>query len=388
MLSRGIISIKRITLTELIGWLPVLFYLSNLFRMTGHSAAPYILTAVAASVPGLYKALLNRGMAWKPAIITTGLFLLTGYCNCLFIGNLTPMDVALEVLFTGIAFTMLLYPSTFFQGMTCFYLTAAFFLLCYATGRNTLLILESSRNYISVLLILSCAFYYCTLEDSNRVMGMIDLLPAMICFFLSIWAYGRGGILSCAVLLMLVGLCWLVNYSDGDNRKKALVMGLILIMACAIILTNINIIDSFMSLGKWGQKGASGSDRFNIWGAYFSEAGESFLYTLFGAPLEQIPIIYGFGGNTHNSFVQLHAFNGLIAFVLFIIASTAAFFREIKNKQYLHATFLTVMLLRGMTDKFVFGQYGMPVMLYLILYPYFKSTMVKKLKQEMEVCHA
>ena len=383
-LSGSQLRIKKVSLSDLIGWLPVLFCLANLYRMTGHSAAPYVLTAVAAAVPGLYKGLVYKWKMSKPAVLTLGVFFITGYINYLFIGNLLLTDVALEVLFIGIALTMLLYPSTFIQGAACFYATAAFFLFAYATGRNTLLILESSRNYISVLLILSVFFYYSAIENANRGMGMIDLIPAAICFFLSIWAYGRGGILSCALLLALAGICWLLNYSDGDDRKKAVVMILVVVALAALLLTNLSLVDRFMNLGKWSQKGASGSDRFFIWGSYLSKAAESFVYMLFGAPLEQIPVIAGFGGNTHNSFIQLHAFNGLITFVLFFVYAAKAFFSETRNKYYLHAMLLVVIMLRGMTDKFIFGQYGMPVMIYLVLHPYFERRNLN----EREARHA
>ena len=30
---------------------------------------------------------------------------------------------------------------------------------------------------------------------------------------------------------------------------------------------------------------------------------------------------------------------------------------------------MAVFVLRGMSDKFIFGQYGMPIMLFLVLYP-------------------
>ena len=84
---------------------------------------------------------------------------------------------------------------------------------------------------------------------------------------------------------------------------------------------------------------------------------------------EKCCVIGGIELNTHNSFLQMHALYGIIPFICFgILALRAAWF-YFKNGLHMHLGLLFALFVRGMTDKFIFGQYGMPLMMYFVLLP-------------------
>lgn len=364
---------QKKSLSALIEWLPVLFYLANLYRMTGHSSALYLICLYVVGMIGLLLLFLGKKMDRNMVLIFLVVYLITGLVNCSIIGNIGYQDLVSDMLLFGIMFVMFAYPMTYMQGIIAFYGSVAVFFYGYLTNSNTVNFLTSSRNYISVLLILVASLYYIALQNAEREIKLIDLLPAFFCFLLSIWATGRGGILSSFVLLALVTLYYAKNYAK-HSTKRYLLLGLIIMLVVVYLLaSNVNLLDSFMNLGKWSSRGTDNTTRGLIWGSYFEKLRGNFLYVLTGAPLNQISIIHAYNNNTHNSFLQLHANNGLIMFAMFFVLMIRSLVYHKKNEKELLAIITITIVVRGMTDKFIFGQYGMPIMMYLVLYPYVKS---------------
>ena len=247
------------------------------------------------------------------------------------------------------------------------------FLAAYFRGSYAFTVLTSSGNYVSVILILASAYYYFCVQNSDHGFNIKDILPALLSFMLAIWARGRGGILASALLLLLILFYYIRNYAKKNTRRFSVVIFSIIIVVTVLLLQNINLLNTFMSLGKWQYRGLDNAARELIWGSYFNNLKENPLYVIFGAPLNDIHIIYSYGNNTHNSFLQLHATNGLITFILFCILLIRSFIFYLKNNKELNVIAIIAIVVRGMTDKFIFGQYGMPIMLYLVLWPYIEA---------------
>ena len=129
------------------------------------------------------------------------------------------------------------------------------------------------------------------------------------------------------------------------------------------------MIDQLYLFEKFEDKGMD-SSRVDIWNAYFGKACENPINFLFGAPIQEIPLISSFEGNCHNSFIQLHAYNGVFMFAVFFFMLYKSVKKYYKFKVFLLLVILLTMFVRGMTDKFIFGQYGMPIMLYLVAIPF------------------
>ncbi|MBQ7473712.1 MAG: hypothetical protein IJS79_05125 [Oscillospiraceae bacterium] len=368
----------NLTIASLLSWLPALFYISNIYRMMGYSAYPYAITLVACGTVGLVALWLGK-IARRGVLFTVlFVFFITGVLNYLFIKNLDLNEILLDFLYVGMMITMIVFPMSYAQAFISFYVSIAFFLYGYVTGADTHYLLISSGNYISILIILAESLYYLTIQMTEHDFSLIDLIPALLCFILSVWAKGRGGILCCLIMLAGVSL----YYALACLRKNINLIYFISLAALVIIgyllLSKVDLSKKFMSLGKWSNSGLDNSYRERMWRAYFYKTRENALFLYLGTPLEQVPIIHVLNDNTHNSFLQLHATNGIVPFVLFALLFVKSLIWEIKHKKELIAIVLFSIFIRGMTDKFIFGQYGMPVLLFLILYPYFDEYISKR----------
>ena len=349
--------------------LPLLFYLANLYRMTEHSSLPYRVSINVIGILGVVEFILARKQN-VIVVLTLYIYFITGVMNFLAIGNVSLTDVVADILLFGITLVMLRYHFTYIQGALAYYIIAATFLWFYRNGINTHYVLTSSGNYISVLLIISASLYYIALHNSGRRMKIWDVFPALLNFFLSVWARGRGGISATFVMLILIGLVFLNGMERKMARRIILSISVVVIALVIVSHTNFSVVNWFFSLGKWGYKGIENAARFVIWRSYYDKMGESLTYFVFGAPLRDIPIIAGYGGNCHNSFLQLHAYNGIFMILLLMILLILSAVHYIRRRQWIMLSVLLVFCIRAFTDKFVFGQYGMPVMMYLVLYPY------------------
>ncbi|MBR3534007.1 MAG: hypothetical protein IKN80_09035 [Clostridiales bacterium] len=313
------------------------------------------------------------------------IYFISGLLNVIIIGNITLVDLVKDALLFGVLILMFAYPMDLKKGTLFFYVSISFFIIAYFTGVKAAIVLTSSSNYVSVLMILSAALYYISLYNSGEKIKLIHLFPALICFMLSIWARGRGGILTCTILLALLVLCYTINFAHSGGSIRYFVIAIIVIVALGgLYVANINPIEDYFSLGKWSNKGFNNNDREIIWAAYYEKVKESVIYIMNGAPLNDIPIIHSFNNNTHNSFIQLHANNGLVPFLIFMIFMVKSLIRYIRENKYLMAIVLFTLFIRGMTEKFIFGQYGMPIMMYLVLEPYIYLIKASKNDDNLE----
>ena len=359
-------------------FLPLLFFLANLYRLTGHSVMPYFVTLYAAGVFGLLKLLLDKKCRNPVFFLFFGVYMLSGILNGLVVGNSDYNDFFLNLLLFGVTVTMFAYPMTYLQGVVFFYISIAAFLPAYFGGISTGLVLTSSGNYISVLLVLTAAMYYIALQNSGRAVRIYDLFPALLSYLLSIWGRGRGGIVACLFLFVMMMIYYGRHVVRKKNARFLIAVLVLFAVAAVVLIGDVDFLDYFMNLGKWRTRGTDNTARLLIWDSYFDKMGESAVYVFGGAPLDEIPRISAYGGNTHNSFLQLHATNGVLNLVFVFVLFVYALVHEVRHGQTMLAIALLTLFIRGMTDKFIFGQYGMPVMLYLVFYPFYSFFVKRK----------
>ena len=347
-------------------WIPILFYLSNLYRMVFNSSLFYSTIFVIGGIIGIYILLIKRPENWKLIACFFLLYAVSCIMNSFIIGNQSLNGALSSILIFGIGLLLLYSPISYFQGWICFYLIAFFFIIAIILGiPNYSIFVNSSENYISVHLILGISVYYLGLFHSGRKLMLFDLFPPLLCFFLSIWGNGRGGILSSTLLFIFIVFSFIHQHRD---KGVALFVIRFFVVASVLILVLKwdAIMSSFLGLGNM-DKGMESAREF-IWLAYFEEIQNSTWYLLNGVPLENIPIISDYNNNTHNSFIQFHANNGLLVFVIFLFLYLRSSIYYIRNNVLFFAVAFTI-LFRGMTDKFIFGEYGMPLFVFLSFYP-------------------
>lgn len=368
--------------------LPIAFYAANLFRMMSDYSIPYMIVMFLAGGAGflvlLYNQIKCRNMIL--VILTTAIFVLFAVINMLLVGNADIGSIATEVMMFGITY-LLLFCKPSIPTSAVFFVVVASVIACFWTADvNPNIILSSSTNYLSVILILTVSLLYIALERDQKhkqINTLWQIMPAIACFALSVWAGGRSGILACGILMVGVfGLYLLFGnrprmfyvWLKRSLRRKEL-KGILLCAVLAfcvllmLVLITLNA-DFFLSkLGKFGTRGFDNSARESIWGAYFSACFSSVKNIMLGARRASIPLVVEFNSNLHNSFLHLHAEHGLLVFSLFFVLMLYAGIYYLKKRMFVHLLLIFVIFVRGFFDKFIFMQYGMPIMMYLVLYP-------------------
>lgn len=354
--------------------LVVLFYIANMLRMLGYGNTWYFITLFASGIIGWLWFIINHYEKDKIilSVIILGIFTLA---NVYFIGNSDLMSLANMLLFFGILFCMLQNAMPTIYTLILLLFTMAIFVIAWYSGASSSELLSSSGNYISILLILSACIYYTSVENNKKT---IRIWPTIVIFLLCIWAGGRGGILASGILLIGVIVIKFGKKIIEYIGKKQLFFLIILLLAIVIALVFIYLFwggtisnvfsNTLFRLGRFSVNGLDNSARLAIWGEYLNATFHSFLYFLLGTPSRILKYGIQYSGNVHNSILQLHAYAGIVPFVLLIGLIVRAEIFFLKRRLAVHFLLFNILLLRAMTDKFIFFQYGMPVLLYFVFY--------------------
>lgn len=223
-----------------------------------------------------------------------------------------------------------------------------------------------SRNFISVLLLIGCSYHFISSYQNERRPLFLIIMSTLI---LSIWATGRAGIISAAILLLFYPITLKVK-----NSYKVFFIIIIILLSIFLYFFFENLLYDF-GLGRFKAMGLD-SDRNTINADYFKASFNSFRNLIFGAPFKSIPSIIEVELNPHNAFIRLHAFYGLFAFVIIIIMIISSFIGFLKNKNYLFISLFLSLLIRSYLDSTAFHGPLDPILYFLIFFR-FRNTIVK-----------
>lgn len=366
----SIVSGKKIRISEdlVFAFLPGIYYIFNTLKLvTGNSMIPFGVLLVVGCL-GLIYVWKKNTYRFLPFHIFSIVFIVFTAINMMITGNLDLMDYFASILLLGVTAMMLSYRWEVRHGAITFYVTAALMVLGYIRDSENILTI-SSNNYVSVLLVLSVAMYYIPFEWNGRKMQVFDLIPAFLTFVLSVLASGRGGMISAALLLVcIIAIYFMDKLKVYSKVVLIFIIAIGLFVGIEVAFGGI-LTDKIMSLGNWKTKGVASNSRLRLWRAYWNKSIESPLYFILGSPLSDIPYAMKFNRNCHNSFIQLHAYSGIFSLIIMFVYMIRSAVLYIKNHHLILFSMLLVLFVRGMTDKFIFAQYGMPMMLFLIIFP-------------------
>jgi hypothetical protein len=228
---------------------------------------------------------------------------------------------------------------------------------------------ENARNGISVHMLFVTVTIYIIYYLHNKT---FPLLPAFLFLIISIWAIGRGGILTSGILLISLVL---VKLKEIYNQRMTQLVALI---GISFLLVNFSYVSTlfikFVELERVIQDISSRTDqtgsRFVIIEQFFSES--SIIDILVGQEIEQGSIGKEWGGNAHNSFLGLIIYSGLLGFIVFI-AWIIINIKLFKIKFEL-GILMFVVFIRMMTEYVVwFSVFDYVIYLFFFLYIDIKS---------------
>lgn len=205
------------------------------------------------------------------------------------------------------------------------------------------------------------------------------LFPALTFFFISLWAMGRGGILTSSILLASLLLVKLPNFF---RRRNAIFSSFFLIV---IVLLNFDsltqILSDYIQLERTLDDVSSRTDK----SGYRDEIAMDFLENssiidiIFGQDLFMNKALSELGGNAHNSFLALNSYVGLLSFFVFFMFIKVNFF--LFRIRFELGVLMFVLFIRLLIEHVVwFSVFDFVPFLFLYLFMEMKGEMKKVLK--------
>jgi hypothetical protein len=294
--------------------------------------------------------------------------------NFIFSPNCRIQDLFLSISYIGLALIPLYIKLSykFYKWVLVFAITYFFALMYLDTDPND--VFNVSRNFVSIFLLIIFGLHLISSIQNNE---QPSLLLLFACFLISIWAVGRGGILTFSFLVILYPLV-------VKLKLKYRLIILVLYVLGSLYVFNFYS-DYILKIGfeRFQSMGIQDS-RTDINQDYINKSINSFSNFLFGSPLKDIPSIAEVEGNPHNSFIRLHVYYGLFGFifVIFILVSTAI--KLLINMQYLLLYFTIALLIRSATDSAAFHGALDPLIFFSVFFA-FKDNIITK-KMELKEC--
>lgn len=293
--------------------------------------------------------------------------------SALYTGNYRIQEFYMPFMYGGMGLLLLNYKLDYTLIKISFMFYLIFFLFHMPKGINYRIFPGYSRNYYSVIMIYHCVLLYITgVENKIR----IRLLPALATFIISVWAIGRGGIITSGILLTVVLIEYIKNdyYLANHNRSFILrIQGLVFLLM--ILGLYIFFFASNDILYKYFERlathGVTDRSRVIILEKYIYLLRTSFWNILFGGPIRNNYFSEVWNTNLHNSFARLHAFYGLLG-VITLVKLLIGFVRNHWRRNKFYIALFCIMLLRMSTDSIAFNGMFDPLIYYFLLNHYFK----------------
>lgn len=166
-------------------------------------------------------------------------------------------------------------------------------------------------------------------------------------------------------------------FKERESRRERVILGIILciVLVPMLVYGMMSIFQDETSdlyiVERVTRLGMDGGQRLDIWSEYITDMGQSWQYLLFGVKQDIIINAQQFAGNLHNSFLFVHAYLGIIGFVVFVGLVIRAFWKSIQSGKWLYFCTLFTFAFRGFTDH-VFGSNRISaIMIALVLLPDF-----------------
>lgn len=222
----------------------------------------------------------------------------------------------------------------------------AFFSYHIIKGSDPNFIFSSSRNTISVILIVFYS-YYAIAAYTNR--SNIPLWPLPICLIISIWAIGRSGIF---VFLFLTVTLPVIKYNIFSFK----LIGFILFIFIVFYGIYSYFLEGILStvFDRFDRLGFESDQREKLLNEYYTSIFSSIKTLLFGVNIEKLKSAALLDFNPHNSLVRLHMFYGLSGFLLIFYFLIKSVIFYVDKKEYLYVFLIFALLFRSVTDSAAF----------------------------------
>ena len=293
-----------------------------------------------------------------PAYLVFSLVVFSYCLSAMVLQTMIVRDIAMMLSNAGIVLALLrrrLHPAV----MYCFFFSLSIFFLYHMVhGSDVALIFgTSSRNAISFIMITACVLLYVSLYESHK---NIPVFPAFITLFFSIWAIGRSGIVSSAILFLGV-----LILGFHRIRFKLCLLTVCLLVAVGSRLQEVVsfLMDMSVFFYRFERAGLYSVERAEVIKHYLSLIDAKMM--LFGYAVREDPFMAALNYNLHNSFLSLHSQIGIASVAIVFVILLGLTRALINNKLY--ALCILVISVRIFTDDTMFFYAFDFVLFFLVL---------------------
>lgn len=359
--------------------LTILFFFAYLrMYFVGNGIDGYFFYAISVlmAVIGFF----NIGMKWKLSVLLFIIVIfITGILNVFFVGNNTISKLMYSLICVGIVAVLGkndISRATFLFSYYMFYLLIGYKMFFKGVQH---IFAYSSENYVSVILMMPLFLFYSKFESKDEKVPIIHaILYAIIC----ILAGGRTGIM--IGILLVLGIAIYNYYFIGKKNKVNkffvfMIGSIALIVIVFSILENMTVIaNRFTFLEHFQRSGFSSKSRLAIWSEYYLGAIHNLKSFLLGWDCKNGLLIRAYNGNPHNSFLNIHMYNGVILLIILFVMSIRTIILKMKRKQYMFCISFFLFIVRSFFDSVFWNNYGTVFFMFFILTPYLFDKDVKR----------
>lgn len=358
-------------INALIGLLFIFYILDALYISKAITWGIYVLLGINALI-GIYLSEVNSKFFWGFLVA----MIVSGLVNFLAVGNTNLYRIYFTFCACFIAVTIIKRcEKTLFLYLTL--VNAAIITYSFITRGNTARVfLKASNNFVSVYLLIPAVMYYLF---AARQKDKTSLFPAVIVWILSLYALGRGGIIASTALLLSI-ILFGNRDETSENKKKRRIKVLLIVLIVIVAVTSlfftrwVSFLGNFELLQRFSNYELNDTGRFVLWEDYKNHCITKKSNILWGVRIQELIAYYKFNGNLHNSYIQLHAYYGIIGFALIAYALIKNVRDALSTKDWMYVCLLGVYFIRGFTDRVCSGGIGMIVFIVLLLYPSISRT--------------
>lgn len=262
---------------------------------------------------------------------------------------------------------------TFLYYFVCFFLLTELFILKISPA--TIMKDGSSWNQITVIGLFFLLILTIVQVQNGRT---ISLLQGIVFLVLAVLSYGRGGMISAGIFMIL---CIMDHYEQGS--PYTVIAGCIILFILIIGITASPIIIEKLTSTKiftrFSGMGLETNGRSVIWGKFLNNNTDNLISFLCGSD----PVKARYDGNLHNSFLQMYASLGL-PFAVYTVSILICSIKDMFQTKINGFIIIEIVLIsRAMTEKVFFHGIN-EIILYIIIFTFLLNRTKRKDERDAE----
>lgn len=358
-----------------------LYFITILYLFIGENDSirylPYRIISIVCTIEYFLPQILQKTIKLNRMVVTFVFFgIITGFLNLWLVQNSTLLSVIECTIFSTSVACLLIEKGIDRRWIEwAIYVYAFVFVVRIIRFGLFVRITRFSNNQVTVAMLIPVVIYYVISDIYHE---KPNIIPALVTWILALLSRGRTGIIVCTFLFFAVFLDY-TKYTDqvGVQSKfksiTKLLSKAILIFGGTYLLYILYSKYGDLILSKFFERGVDNTAREIMWKEYIKYACNDIKFFLLGVPKRILLIGQLYDNNTHNSFISIHANNGIMMFLFCVGLLIRAVNYSIKKHYYIYLACILTFCVRGFFDNVFWGTWGTITFIFLLFIPLLKK---------------